>query len=254
MKNIFKTCLVICNLLITVTLYSQNKPAQLHEPCEGDGQILRYNEFALQYAEEFEQAFGVAYVLESEELDFPNPVTRSSSLFKADINVETGSAVLDDYRNSGYDRGHLSRAEYNKRTEESYRESFLLSNMSPQVGRHFNQTGGLWYRAEEYEMELARKYGKIYGVSGPIFINDLGTIGHSGVTVPGFFYKVITFQDEENNWNSIGLLFPHRADRQLKILDCIIPVHLLEAITGLDFNCFLPIETQMQIEKFVCIE
>ncbi|KAJ7333178.1 hypothetical protein OS493_018354 [Desmophyllum pertusum] len=41
----------------------------------------------------------------------------------------------DDYRKSGYDRGHLAAAANHRSSQDSMCATFFLSNMSPQVGR-----------------------------------------------------------------------------------------------------------------------
>lgn len=50
-------------------------------------------------------------------------------------------AKLSDYRDSGYDRGHLTPAADHKKRQESMDETFFLSNISPQVGLCFYQFG-----------------------------------------------------------------------------------------------------------------
>jgi endonuclease G len=47
-------------------------------------------------------------------------------------------AQIKDYKNSGFDRGHLAAAADFK-DKISYKESFLLTNVSPQVGKGFNR-------------------------------------------------------------------------------------------------------------------
>jgi endonuclease G len=82
--------------------------------------------------------------------------------FSEDRKFGARSARLADYEYSGYDRGHLCRAEYCKSDEKAYRQSFLLSNMSPQIGVGFNRAGGAWYNLEKLEVNLATNYGKLY--------------------------------------------------------------------------------------------
>jgi endonuclease G, mitochondrial len=232
-------------LLLACTAAAQSP--QPHEPCGQEGQMLRYPEFSLRYAEEYEQPYWVAYMLDAEELDFK---AIRKDYFKADPAVEEGSASLADYRNSGFDRGHLSRAEYNKRSLAIYKQCFLMSNMSPQVGEGFNRTGGLWYRSEEYEMELCRKYKRLYSISGPVFCPGDTAIGANRVTVPCGYYKVIVYRDEAGQWTGLGLFMENRFDKQTPPEKCIVPIRRIEELTGLDFNCtLLDDETEQRIEN-----
>ena len=52
--------------------------------------------------------------------------------FRPDPAVPSGSAQLNDYKNSGYDRGHLCPAGDMTFNEQAMSETFYLSNMSPQ--------------------------------------------------------------------------------------------------------------------------
>ncbi|KAK3259113.1 hypothetical protein CYMTET_31879 [Cymbomonas tetramitiformis] len=59
---------------------------------------------------------------------------RADSTFKEDTTILPHLRNrLDDFRNSGYDRGHLAPAANHKGSQEALDETFLLSNMSPQV-------------------------------------------------------------------------------------------------------------------------
>ena len=71
---------------------------------EGD-QIVVHTGFTLSYSEPHEQAEWVAYLVTSERLS--GGVKRTNN-FRVDPTVTTGSAVLGDYKGSGYDRGHLA--------------------------------------------------------------------------------------------------------------------------------------------------
>ena len=47
-------------------------------------------------------------------------------------------------------------------------ESFLMTNMSPQVGVGFNR--GYWARLEGFMRYLAGQYDAIYVITGPLFL------------------------------------------------------------------------------------
>lgn len=251
MKNIqLKRTITLFQLLFTALgftpIVAQTGLPQAHEPCFEQGEVLRYLEFSLAHSGEHKQAFWVAYTLDSAELEMP---MKRVNPFKSDPFVEGNKATLNDYSKSGYDRGHLSRAMYNKRNERAYRESYYLSNVSPQIGRGFNQTGGLWYKAEDIEVELAKKHKVIYAISGPVFIQNIDTIGKSEIPVPGSFYKVILYQDSNGYWQCIGFLFPHKENRETTPFEHIVPVRTLENLTQINFNCALPDSVQNRIES-----
>lgn len=110
-------------------------------PPQAGGQLVQKSGFWLLYNEEFEQANWTAYIL-TRNMVITGEEPRSDN-FRADTSVTTGSAVPDDYRGSGYDRGHLVPAADMKWSVTSMIESFLMSNMSPQKPG-FNR--GIWRR------------------------------------------------------------------------------------------------------------
>ena len=86
--------------------------------------------YALGYSEEHEQAAWVMYRMTREET-LTRAAVRTDD-FREDPNIVTFSALPSDYSRSGYDRGHLAPAEDMKFSEVTMRESFYMSNMSPQ--------------------------------------------------------------------------------------------------------------------------
>lgn len=76
-------------------------------------------------------------------------------------------ASLSDYSKSGYDRGHLSPAADFASAQE-YRDSFLLTNVSPQVGRGLNSL--YWREFERFVRSLVWKFDRVHVVTGPLFL------------------------------------------------------------------------------------
>jgi DNA/RNA endonuclease G (NUC1) len=69
----------------------------------------------------------------------PN-VTRDKSTFKSDPSVPAMFRInTKDYTNSGFDRGHQAPAADAERTQDALDETFLLTNIAPQVGEGFNR-------------------------------------------------------------------------------------------------------------------
>lgn len=207
----------------------------------GDVHISRYAEFTLSYNNIHRQPNWVAYELTASELQLS---CDRKNYFRVDHTCGTCWAALEDYKRSGYDRGHLCRAEFCMASEAAYRESFLLSNISPQIGPSFNRTGGIWYNLEELEMNLATRYGAIYSVSGPVFKDNLGAIGRNRVTVPGYFFKAFLLPDYTAE---IGFLVRHQITDKGPMAFAIT-IDSLEAFTGIDFFPSLPDSIEGQIE------
>ena len=108
---------------------------------------------------------------------------------------------------------------------------FIMSNMSPQL-HTFNN--GIWKEYEAWVREQAVEFDTVYVVTGPVFINNLGSIGTNAVTIPGYFYKALLRFDEEGIAKTIAFLVPHvGAVGELK--DYVVSVNALETLTDLNF-------------------
>ncbi len=116
--------------------------------------------------------------------------------------------------------------------------------MSPQLHR-FN--AGLFLKAEKAERDVAVEYEIAFIVTGPIFSNDMSTIGTSGIAVPEEFYKVILIQDENDEWHTIGLILPQKyEDGNLAVY--AVTVDVVEEITGIDFYPTLDDAVELIVE------
>lgn len=234
--------LTVTFLSIIASFGAMSQP-QVYTAKNKDGELISYQEFILSYAEEHEQPWWVAYCLTSEELSLP-PRERIS--FRSDSNVLSGSAVDADYTGSGYDRGHLSRAEYNKQNATAYKQCFYLTNISPQLGVNFNRTGGDWYNLEELEKQIAYGLDSLFGISGPIFEDNLGTIGKSNtITVPGYFYKAMLSPDLQH---SIAFIVRHDQEDDPSLWEDVVSIDSLEAFSGLDIFPELPDSLEDKVE------
>ena len=137
---------------------------------KSSGEIVKHTYYTLAYSEENEQAFWVYYQLTPENI---NGTQARTDDFRPDPAVSTGSASLEDYKYSGYDRGHLCPAADMTQNKTAMSETFFLSNMSPKLSG-FNS--GIWSTLEGKVREWALQYNKLYVVTGPIFKNNLDTM------------------------------------------------------------------------------
>ncbi|WP_347173786.1 DNA/RNA non-specific endonuclease [Polaribacter uvawellassae] len=206
-----------------------------------NNQIIKHQLYTLSYSEKDEQADWVAYKLFKNSIN--NSIKRKDN-FRKDVNVITGSATLKDYRNSGYDRGHLAPAKSMSFSDITMSESFYMSNMSPQIPS-FNR--GIWKKLEEEVRSWISISDSLYVVTGPVLDNPLGKIGESRVTVPRCFYKtIIRFHKEE--LFGIGFLLKNEKSNS-SVSSFSVSIDSIEKVTGLDFFHQLDIAIQNQLES-----
>jgi len=201
--------------------------------------VLKYKGFHLSYNEQYEQASWTAYILTRRKVE-QGKVYRTNN-FRPDTNISTGSASLADYRNSGYDRGHLAPAGDMKWDKGAMSESFLLSNMSPQVPA-FNRN--IWKRLETKVRNWAVANDSIYVVTGPVLNHIEKTIGSNHVGVPDYYFKVI-LDISSPAYKGIAFLIKNEASGE-DIIHYAISIDSLEQFLHYDF---FPNQDSYSIEK-----
>ncbi len=220
---------------------SEIKDLELPTPVNG-AQIVKHTGYTLSYNEEYEVPNYVAYELTREEVYGGG--SRKDD-FREDKSIRTGSATLNDYKNSGYDRGHLAPAADFKWSGEAMSDTFYLSNMAPQEG-DFNR--GIWSDLEAVVRQNAVDNEKIYVVTGPVLTDGpYKTIGKNEVAVPNKYYKVL-LDYTEPEVKAIGFLLPGVGSKQdLRTFAC--SVDDVETETGLDFFPSLPDDQEEILES-----
>lgn len=204
-------------------------------------QVIEHSGYTVSYNEQRRNANWVAYELTAEELQGEEP---RSEKFVTDPLVIGRQATTDDYRRSGWDRGHLAPAADMKWSRQAMEESFYMSNISPQ---NHNLNSGVWKSIEELVRDNAARYGKVLVVTGPVFTNKkgLGEIGGNRVLIPNGFYKVLLVF--ENGYHGIGFYCENKSGR--KSLDrYALSIDSIEDIAGIDFFHLLPDETENEVE------
>jgi endonuclease G len=232
-------------LFIILPAISYGQGAFRYQPTSPSDQIIKtYREFSLSYSDDYKQPVWVAYELTRKELQ---KAARRSNHFRIDKSIGTQWASLEDYEGSGYHRGHICRANYCKSSKQAYKESFYLSNISPQLP-DFNSGGGNWYNLEILEENYALVKKSIYAVSGPVFRDNIGVIGKGRIIVPGYFYKALLCPDLEH---AIGFLLPHNEDKVKNLLQFAVTIDSLEAFTGIDFFFELEDDAEELLENTI---
>jgi endonuclease G len=209
-------------------------------PTSTTNQIINHTFYSLSYSENTEQAEWVAYELKGNTSN--NKYTRP--YFIADPKVKTGFADWKNYKNSGYDKGHLCPAGDMKFSKQAFDETFFTSNISPQR-KDFN--AGVWNRLEQKVRFWADKYDGIYVVTGGVLEPNLKTIGMEKVAVPNYFYKVL-LDLSSNKPRMIAFLVPHQNSTK-PLYEFVVSTDELERKTGIDFYPQLPDELENSLEK-----
>lgn len=193
------------------------------------GQVIHHTYYSLSYNERNEQAEWVAYLMDRTMLNVPN--LPRYHRFDPDYKVQTRSAFHRDYNSSGYTRGHLAPAGDMAFDTVAMRESFLMSNISPQL-RAFNN--GIWKELEENIRDWTYKAERLYIITGPVFYGGRKTIGRENkIAVPDAFFKVLLdYTDPEKK--AIAFILPHElSDKRLQ--DFMVSIDEVERATGIDF-------------------
>ena len=216
--------------------------AEIELPRVEEGEVvISHVGYTLSYNETHEQANWVAYELTAEEV--AGEVERKDA-FRADPEVESGSAALADYRSSGYDRGHLAPAADMKWSAEAMSESFYMSNMSPQKAA-FNR--GIWKKLEMKVRGWATREGAVLIVTAGVLKPRLKTIGVNKVSVPKKFYKVI-LDNREPELKGIGFILPNKGSAK-PLSDYAVTIDKVESVTGIDFFHSLADEIEEAVES-----
>lgn len=206
--------------------------------------IIHREGYTLGHSSKYKMAIWVCEEIRREEL-IGNAKRRDH--FKPDPFLINGeSPNISDYKYSGYDRGHLAAADNYKNDQRLNDETFFLSNISPQI-HTFNT--GVWKRLELQIRNWAFHYGKIYVITGPLFLEisevasksfiDLKINGRDRVRIPPFFYKILV-KDKEI-LSVFALVVRHEPiSPNIKLNSLIFPVQWIEDRSSIDFLPALP--------------
>jgi endonuclease G len=207
-------------------------------------QIITHIGYTVSYNSDWKIPNWVAYELTKEEVE--GVIARGHN-FIPDPEVNyVESATTNDYKNSGWDRGHMAPAADMKWSEQAMKESFYLSNICPQ---NKNLNSGIWKSLEEQVRGLATEKGNIYIVCGPIVSKQPETIGYNKVVIPNAFFKVL-LQNDNGDWSAIAFMFANENGRK-PLSTYAMSVEEIQNITNIDFFPALPDSIEEKIERHV---
>ena len=196
--------------------------------------------FSYGFSPHYKQSLWVAYQFLSSELT--KRVGRSNR-FTPDP-YESESATNEDYKRSGFDKGHLAPAADMHWNPEAMRQSFYFTNISPQLPA-LNRGG--WKYLENQVREWTRRYDTLYVVTGPLFLKTLTYIGKNQIPVPSHFYKALLTRFD-GRWESIAFIMENKKDF-ISLSDVRCTVDSLEGLSGLDFFSRLDDSVEKLVES-----
>ena len=212
------------------------------KPLDGVSEmILCKSTYIVSYNKDTKLPNWVAWNLTADHTDGPY---RRLGNFYEDDEAPQPRATNDDYKGSGWSRGHMCPAGDNKWDEKAMFDTFSLVNVCPQ---NANLNSGLWNSIEIDCRRWARKFGDIYIVCGPIYMNrEHEIIGNNQIVVPEAFYKVVLCLN--GSPKGIGIIV-RNSDGTKKSDLYYNTVDQVERITGMDFFPALPDEMEDSLES-----
>ncbi|KVP97037.1 hypothetical protein WJ97_14555 [Burkholderia ubonensis] len=163
----------------------------------GKLRALCFNDFAVLHSGQSKTPVYAAEHLTPSGLADARGETRTDRFYEEARLPAAERARLEDYRGSGFDRGHLAAAAQ-RTTPEAMAQSFSLSNMVPEAPQH---NRGVWAKSVE---KATRKYvergNEVYVLTGPIYRGQVSTIGPGRVWVPSAMFKLVYDPAKKRAW------------------------------------------------------
>lgn len=109
--------------------------------------------------------------------------------FTQDVPHVLALASHDDYKRSGYHRGHLCPAADRSSCTQAMQATFAMSNVCPQLP---SVNVGTWKQTENLCRTYALRYDSVQIIACPVFLHrDTAQIGNAPVCVPHAFFKAV---------------------------------------------------------------
>ena len=168
----------------------------------------------------------------------------------------------DDYRGSGFTRGHLCPSGDRLYSTAQNKQTFYLTNMQPQIQGH---NGGVWGDLEKKVRAWAGRCDTLYIVKAATIDKDeyickqadLDEMAqkessdkslHFNGIVPKFFYMALLAYDKKTNtYRALGIWSPHYNNSKSEY----ITIQELQNRTGIDFFCNLSDDIEQAVETTI---
>ncbi|AOY93759.1 endonuclease [Cupriavidus sp. USMAA2-4] len=177
--------------------FAQGAVPQLHKAQNLKPRALCFDSFAILHSGTTKTPVYVAERINAAQVEDAQDEQRTNRFF-ADARLPRAErAELDDYKGSGYDRGHMAPAG-DMPSATAMAQSFSLANMVPQAPQNNRRS---WAGIEQATRKYARRAkGDIYVITGPVYGSTPSTIGPGQVWVPQYLFKLVYDPSNHRAW------------------------------------------------------
>lgn len=211
-----------------------------------DNLIRVRDSYILSYDPEKKNANWVYEILEGNK--HKGKASRKKSRFTEDSSISKEfRACLKDFKNSSFDRGHLAAAANHRDCQKSMDETFILSNISPQVGIGFNR--GIWSVLEVYFRDMLKhnpEVKRLHVFTGPLYLPQVDeqgrkfvryqVIGKNNVAVSTHFFKVVLAEKEKvDGFEEYAFVIPNEKTDEKDLRKFVTTVEKVQKAVGIKF-------------------
>ncbi|ECL3806376.1 TPA: DNA/RNA non-specific endonuclease [Campylobacter jejuni] len=187
MKKIIAVFLLLITLSYSISIeYHPSREFAKYFTTQNCSQVLDKFYYLNCYDYNYKGTKAIAYRLESDNLKAKQIKKRPR--FEDDTNIpKKYRTTWSDYKNSGYDRGHMApnaSFSFNKAAQKSV---FLMSNIIPQ-NPHLNQS--LWKKLEKRERDFALRFKEVEVLNLVLYSKNPKKIKND-IAIPKSFIKII---------------------------------------------------------------
>lgn len=158
---------------------------------------------------------------------------------------------------SGFQHGHICPNADRKYSREANKQTFYMTNMQPQYGNFNGYSGsneGLWLRLENKVRDWTPK-----NVNDTLYVCKGGTIDEESqiltriqgkMIVPKYFFMALLLKSSFG-YRAIGFYMEHKNEWATNedLAGYAVSIDELEDLTGIDFFCNLPDDTEEHVER-----
>ena len=210
-----------------------------------DNQTVRYKAITVYYNKHYRLPNCVAYELTNTQVSMshsPDAEKRENYQFNRDEKV-SGCPDWWEYKESGYDRGHMAPAMDMRWDKQAMQECFYMTNICPQ---DHELNDGEWRHMEEAIHSWARTARRLVIFTGPVLEGNMSKMGKKGnIAVPRQFYKVVHAPEQDR---AIAFLFKNEKAHH-SWTNYAVTVDEVERLTGIDFLSSLPDDSETVVES-----